>query len=254
MTMALASFPGWAMNVLLVSVRIAMLFIATPPFAGIPVPAVARILLILGLAAGMAGSFSGPVANLSLISLGAFVLHEAVVGASIAAGLFAAFSAFQFAGRLLDFQIGFGIASLVDLATRNNAPLLGALLSMVATVFFFAIDGHLALFRLMSLSLTKLPPGTGIESLDVRALIAQFGTCFSFGVILVAPVVLCLFLIDVGMAFISRTMPQMNVFVMSMSLKVLVGVTVLAISMPFAGGAIHRVFESMFDGLSGVLQ
>lgn len=240
------------MGVLLVSVRIAMLFIATPPFAGIPVPAVARVILIVGLAAGMVGGFNAPAVTLDLIPLAAAVLHEAIVGAAIAAGLFAAFSAFQFAGRLLDFQIGFGIASLVDLATRNNAPLLGTLLSMLAAIFFFSIDGHLALFRLLSLSLVKLPPGTGIGALDFGALAAQFGTCFSFGMILVAPVVLCLFLVDIGMSFMSRTMPQMNVFVMSMSLKVMVGLALLAITVPFAGGVIHRVFDSMFDGWSRV--
>lgn len=247
------SFTPWAVGVLLVSVRVAMLFIATPPFAGIPVPAIARLILILGLAAGMVGTAKPPVVDFNIPALAALVLHEAIVGAAIAAGLFAAFSAFQFAGRLLDFQIGFGIASLVDLATRNNAPLLGTVLSMSSALFFFAIDGHLALLRLLNLSLTKLPPGTGIASLDLGALVAQFGTCFAFGFVLVAPVVLCLFLVDIGMSFMSRTMPQMNVFVMSMSLKVLIGLTVFSISVPFAGATIHRVFNSMFDSWSQVL-
>ncbi len=243
----------WAMGVLLVAVRVAMLFIAAPPFAGIPVPAIARLILILALAAGMIGTAAPPVVDLNLPMLATQVLHEALVGAAIALGLFVAFGAFQFAGRLLDFQIGFGIASLVDLATHNNAPLLGTVLSMSATLFFFAIDGHLALLRLLSLSLVKLPPGTGIASLDLGALLAQFATCFSFGFILVAPVVLCLFMVDIGMSFISRTMPQMNVFVMSMSLKVLVGLTVLAVSVPFAAAAIDRIFNAMFDSWSRVL-
>jgi len=244
---------AWVASVLLVSVRIAMLFIATHPFAGIPVPAIARVILILTLAAGLVGALNTVVLNLDLISLGSLLLHESIVGAAIAAGLFSAFSAFQFAGRLLDFQIGFGIASLVDLATRNNAPLLGTALSMLAAVFFFAIDGHLALLRLLNLSITKLPPGTGIAELRLDVLVAQFATCFSFGMILVAPVVLCLFLIDIGMAFMSRTMPQMNVFVMSLALKALLGMTVLAISIPFAGNTIHRVFDSMFDTWSRIL-
>ena len=74
-----------------------------------------------------------------------------------------------------------------------------------------------------------------------------FGSCFAFGFAVVAPVVLCLFLVDIGMAFMSRTMPQMNVFVMSLSLKVIVGLIVLAISFPFAGSIIRKIFDSIFE-------
>lgn len=251
--MSLSAIPAWALGILLISVRIAMLFIATPLFGAIPIPPLARVILVVSLAAGMAGALPVPiVVPLDLPSLAMQVLHEAVVGGVVAAALFGAFAAFQFAGRLLDFQIGFGVASLVDLATRNNAPLLGTLLSMLAAVFFFAIGGHLALFRLVSQSLSTFPPGGSIASLDLGGLIAQFGLCFSFGLVLVAPVVLCLFLVDVGMAFMSRTMPQMNVFVMSMALKAMVGLAVLAIAVPFAGAAMRRLFDAMFHGLARV--
>lgn len=252
--MTVASLFAWATDMLLVAARMAMLFIAAPPFAGIPVPALARIVVVVALTAGLVG-ITPPTsaAVLTPESLISALIYEAVVGGVFAAGLFAAFGAFQFGGRLLDFQVGFGMASLVDIATRNNVPLLGALLSMLASVFFFAIDGHLVLLRLLHLSLEKLPPGGSLLSLNIGALIAQFGTCFSFGMILVAPVVLCLFLVDVGMSFMSRTMPQMNVFVMSVSLKVIVGLAVLAIAVPLAGSVIHRVFESLFHTLYGVL-
>lgn len=239
---------SWATGMLLVSTRLAMVFIATPPFAGIPMPAIARLIVVVGLAAGLVGVAPSSVLHgLEVEALAAAVLFEVVVGGVFAAGLFTAFATFHFAGRLLDYQIGFGMASLVDIATRNNMPLIGALLSSLAAVFFFAIDGHLVLLRLIHLSLEKLPPGGNVASLDIGSVIAQFATCFSFGLMLVAPLVLCLLLVDIGMAFMSRTMPQMNVFVMSLALKVLVGLTVLAIAVPLAGGAIRRVFDSAFD-------
>lgn len=248
------SFFAWITGVLLVSTRLAMVFIATPPFAGIPVPALARVIVVVGLAVGMVGTttFAVPGGLEPGALLGA-VLFEIVVGGVFAAGLFAVFAAFQFGGRLLDYQIGFGMGSLVDIATRNNIPLIGALLSALAAVYFFAIDGHLVLLRLVHLSLEKLPPGGSVTSIDLGSVIAQFATCFSFGLMLVAPVVLCLLLVDIGMAFMSRTMPQMNVFVMSMSLKVLIGLTVLAIAVPLAGSVIRRVFDSAFNGWNRML-
>ena len=109
---------------------------------------------------------------------------------------------------------------------------------MLAVLIFFAIDGHLVMLRLLQLSFVKLPPGTGVAGLNIGALIAYFGSCFVFGFAIVAPIVLGLFVVDLGVAFMSRTMPQMNVFVMSMALKVIVGLMMLAIC--FAGGLIQR--------------
>lgn len=249
--MTAASFFLWAGDVLLTATRLAMLFVAVPPFAGIPVPAVARIVLIVGLAIGVGSGMTFGVSALDPMALVSALLHEVVVGGALAAGLFAVFGVFQFAGRLLDFQIGYGMAGLVDLATRNHMPLLGALLSSVATVYFFCIDGHLTLLRLFRLSLDKMPPGSGVLSLDPLAIVGQFAMTFSFGFVLVAPVVLCLLLVDIGMAFMSRSMPQMNVFMMSLALKVFVGLLIFAVVIPLAGSVIERVFEAMFHFWAG---
>jgi flagellar biosynthesis protein FliR len=243
---------GWGMGTLLVSIRISMLFLATPLFGGVPIPRTARIILILGLASALAHNVTTPVLT-SLPQLFLMCVHEAVIGGAIAAGLFIGFGVFHFGGRLLDMQIGFGVANLIDIASKNIAPLLGTLFSMTAVVVFFAIDGHLAMLRVVQFSIDKLPPGNGIDVLNIGALIAQFGTCFSFGFVIVAPVVACLFLIDSAVALMSRTMPQMNVFVMSMALKVLVGLGLLATIVPMAGNTMRHVFETIFSGWMKVL-
>lgn len=250
--MAGAQLLGWATLVMLASVRLSMLFLSTPVFGGVPVPIAARVILVAGLAAGMVHGLALP-AHVDPISLVSMLVHEAIVGGALAAGLFAGFSAFQFGGRLLDFQIGYGVAGLVDIATKNNAPLIGSLLSMMAVVVFFMVDGHLALLRVVDISLRVMPPGDGMANLNLSALIAQFASCFVFGFLIVAPVVLCLLVIDFGTAFMSRTLPQMNVFVLSMSVKVIVGTVMLAVVVPLSGGVVNRVFESVFDGWSRLL-
>lgn len=252
--MASVALFSWATGVLLVSVRLAMLFIATPVFGGIPVPNMAKVILVFGLSAGLAAGLPtlNP-ANADFGWLASVVLHEVIVGAAMASGLFAGFAAFHFGGRLLDFQIGFGIAGLFDIATRNTAPLLGTVFSMAAVLIFFAVDGHLIMLRILQMSFLVLPPGTGIGNLDISALIAYFGTCFVFGFALVAPIVLCLLLVDIGVAFMSRTMPQMHVFILALGMKVIVGLLMLAITLPFAGGLIQMIFESIFRNWNQVL-
>lgn len=251
--MAALPLPAGAVALLLVTTRLAMLFVATPVFGSVPVPAIARIVLAVGLAAGLSGGLPVAAETIGPPELAAMVLHELIVGGAIAAGLFAGFGAFHFAGRLLDLQIGYGIANLVDLATKAGAPLVGTLLSMLALMVFFSVDGHLTMLRVFQMSLQRLPLGTGIGALDLGALIAQFGSCFVFGFALVAPIVLSLLLVDYGLAVMSRTMPQFNVFVMSLGLKVLVGLLMLALTVPLAGATMQRVFESIFSGWSRLL-
>lgn len=244
---------GWAISVLLVSVRVAVLFLSTPVFGSIPVPNVARVILVFSISVGLVAGMPVAIEIPGIASLAASVLKELVVGSSIAIGLFAGFGAFQFGGRLLDFQIGYGMSSVIDTATRNNAPLLGSLLSMLGILVFFLIDGHLIILHILKLSLIRIPPGGGFASLGFDVVIAQFASCFVFGLAIVAPVVLCLLVVDIGVAFMSRTMPQMNVFLMAFGLKVFVGLTVLAITVPLLAGVLQRVFESIFRGSARAL-
>lgn len=214
----------------------------------------AKIILIVGLSIAFAGTVQlGEAQTISAIWLLESVVHEVIVGACLASGLFIGFAAFHFGGRLLDFQIGFGISRLFDVATRNSAPLLGTALTMTALLIFFTVGGHIVMLEMLQYSFEKLPVGTGIGALNIGVLIAYFGTCFTLGFAIVAPIVLCLFIVDIGVAFMSRTMPQMHVFVMSLGIKVMVGLLMLAITLPFAGDAIKRIFESIYNNWNQVL-
>lgn len=251
--MSAAELLAWGFATLLVSIRLSVLFVAAPVFASVPVPATARIILVMTLAVGLALGVTPPPELLSGFALAGAALGELIIGAAFAVGLFAGFGAFQFGGRLLDFQIGFGMANLVDIATRSSGPLLGTLLLSLGVLVFFTVDGHLVLLRMLKLSLERIPPGSSVLDLDFAALVAQFSACFVFGLALVAPVVLALFLVDTGMAFMSRTMPQMNVFLIALALKAVVGLVLLAITLPFAGGLMQRIFDSIAHGHERIL-
>jgi flagellar biosynthesis protein FliR len=244
----------FAFGVLLASIRVGMLFVSTPVFGAVKIPAPAKVVLVVGLGLALVNRLNlNGLASVEFSWILSAVISEVLIGAAIAAALFAGFASFNLGGRILDFQIGYGIAGLVDIATRNNMPLLGSIISMTAVLIFFGLDGHWALLQAVKLSFDAIPLGSSLFDLDLASLIAYFGSCYVFGFTVVAPVVLCLFLIDLGMAFMSRTMPQMNVFVMSLALKVVVGLATLAISLPFAGGTIKRVFESIFDSINLLL-
>lgn len=246
---------GWILSVLLVAVRIGAALVMTPLLSFGGIPATLRVSLVLVLAVTLVSAAALPPAT-ALVSFGgllAAAASEFVVGGLLAFGVFTAFAAFQLAGRVMDLQMGFGVASLIDPATRTQSPLLGTLLNMVALAVFFAVDGHHLVIRGLAYSLVQLPPGSSLAALEPAAVVAQFGAMFVFAVALAAPVIFVLLLVDVALAVMARTMPQMNVFIVSLPLKIMVGLLVLVMSMQYMGPVMERVFEGMFDYWQRVL-
>jgi flagellar biosynthesis protein FliR len=153
----------------------------------------------------------------------------------------------------MDIQLGFGVAGLIDPTTRNQAPLLGTILNMTAVLTFFLIGGHRLLLKGLAFSLQQIPPGSAFKGVPLAQVLAQFGGMFTYAALLAAPVMTVVLLVDIAMAMMARTMPQMNVFIIGLPLKILVGLTVLAISLGFLGPAFSLVFEELFASWQALL-
>jgi flagellar biosynthetic protein FliR len=102
------------------------------------------------------------------------------------------------------------------------------------------------LIRGFAYSIEQLPLGQGIASIQIDAVIAQFGKMFVYGLMLVAPAVFALFLLDIGLAVAARTMPQINIFILGLPLKIFVGSILLALSLKYLSPLLKRIFESLF--------
>src|SRR5262245_649752 len=221
----------------------------TPVFGAAGIPVRVRVLFSIALAvllvAGMpidTGALPRSVEGLIAAALG-----ELVIGAALAFGLLAAFGAFLFGGRLIDTQMGFAVSNLIDPVTRVQGPLLGTVFNLTAIAVFLAVDGHHLIIRGLADSFLSFPPGRPITELGVTAVAAQFGVVFANGLMLVVPAVVALLLLDVALAVVARTMPQMNVFILSLPLKVFVGLLVLALSARYMLPVMQRTFDTLPD-------
>ena len=239
---------SYVIVVFLVFIRLSALLLMSPLFSVIRLPVHFRVFLLLFLSMIMVTALglslpSGPLTTGALIYYG---IAELVSGAALAFGVFCAFAAFSFGGRVLDFQMGFGVASLIDPATNAQSPLMGTFLSVLAVMVFFLVDGHHMLLRGFVYSLQQVPPGT-MPSLDMNLIVKQFGMMFVFGMMAVAPVILTILLIDVVMGVAARTMPQVNMFIVMLPLKIFVGLVVLLMSLNYILPLMKKVFLSLFN-------
>ncbi len=217
------------------------------------IPMTVRVLLSISLAACMLPITSGGSNwnQSDIAGLAAASFAELLLGAVFAFAFQAAFAALYFSGRVLDIQAGFGLALLIDPSSRTQTPLIGTLFAYAAGAVFFAADGHLELIRLMSASIEWLPIGAGMPEFDPRRFVDYFSSVLAMGLMLSAAALVTLFLIDFSIAFLSRTLPQMNVLVLGFQVKTIATLLVLATTMGLALPLLIRILASALEFLSG---
>ena len=233
---------------MLVSVRVSMVFLLTPLFSigNLPVRIRVMFTMALSLMFVLVLQKQQVLTDISVNKVFEIIIYEAFFGLLLAFGVFTAFASFNFGGRILDYQMGFGVASLIDPVTHNQDPLLGTMLNIMAVMVFYIVDGHHMLIRGLLYTFETFPPGTMISHMPVVEVTKQFGAMFTYGLALVAPVIFVIFLLDVSLAIAARTMPQVNMFIVSIPIKIFVGLTVLAISISHVAPILTKIYLSIF--------
>jgi flagellar biosynthetic protein FliR len=248
---------GFVIGVLLLSLRLTPLFVMTPLLSAFSVPVTVRVLVVIGLAVGLASGLpdaqSGDIAAMPLGRLIAACATELALGATLSLSILVAFGAVSFAGRLLDVQTGFGMGQVFDPVTQREVPILNSAFDKLGVIVFFLVDGHHALMRGVAYSLDRFPLGAR-WALDNAApwVIKQVAGLFTLGIALAAPVMVCLLLVELALGVVARNLPQMNMFVLAVPMKVVVGLAALSLWYSGISGTMGRVYASIYDTWGGI--
>jgi flagellar biosynthetic protein FliR len=234
---------GWIFSSLLLSLRLSPMFALAPPFTLTQVPVPFRVFLGMGLAACMVSTDPAATvpSNLGIADLVLDSLREFTLGMIFVLALQLMFGALYVAGRTLDIQAGFGLAVVINPTTGEQNPLIGTLFAYAAAAIFFGLDGQAELLRIVRASLDAIPLGAGDFPTSLAPLTSFISVLFlvAFGV--AGGGILCLFLADLSIAMLSRTVPQMNVLVLGLQVKTLLVLLVLPTTFGFAGVLLARM-------------
>lgn len=244
----------WVTTVLLLSLRLAAVFAMTPVLYAMPLPTTVRVLLLLTLAVALALGMPQAVPPAAGFGpLLASALAELALGATLGLGILLAFAAVSTAGHLIDVQVGFGIAQVLDPLTRRQLPLVTSAFNQLAVLLFLAVDGHHALLRGINYSLERFPLGGQLDvSLAWVPVLKQVSGLFGLGFALAAPVAFCLLMVELALGVVSRNLPQMNMFAIGVPVKIVVGLAALSLWLAGAGSVMNRVYASIYESWSQV--
>lgn len=228
---------NWFWSVLVVFARTSGLVALAPVFGSRTVPVPIRVGLSGMLALGaapvvqpMVGSPPGDWVPLVMRLLG-----EVVVGLMLGYGVSLIIGVAVMAGELLDQMMGFSMMQLLNPMSSFPTSLLAQFHYMLAMVLFALVDGHHLLLMALARSFEV---STGVVRFETMAqggleLALALGSqvlwlCFQIAV----PSAGVLFVVDSAMAFVSRAVPQVPIWLIGMPAKIAVGLVALAVSLP----------------------
>lgn len=236
-------------QLLLVFARVTGTLTTAPFFGSKVIPVYVRVglavlfsLLVLPFSAWNPG-----LALNSLLALGWLVLLELLYG--LAAGYVAALflQAVQMAGQLIDMQIGFGMINVFDPQQGQQVPLVGNFKFLIALVVFLAMQGHHILIQAMVENFRAVPLGVSLH-LDQAAsfVVDAVANMFILALRIALPVMGTVLMTDVALGILARIMPQMNVFVVGITGKLIVGLVMLYLILPFYVSFLEVGFEGIY--------
>lgn len=232
---------GWFFTWVLAVCRAAGFLLPLPALGGPRIPAPATV----GLAAFVAASASPaalPVRDLATFA--ALAAKELAVGVFLGWGVALAFAAVQVGAQVAEVTLGLGTGQLVDPVHGHESTVLAQLWSTVALVAYFSTDAHHHALRLVGTSFAQLGvsrfPAVGGAA---QAALELFVRSFLGGVQLAAPLVVASVAVEAGIALAARAAPQVNVFLVSLPLKVGLALVLVGLLLPHTARGVERMWD-----------
>ena len=186
-----------------------------------------------------------PVTN-DLFTLGIGVAGEIFLGLAIGFSVKLIFAGIQLAGQLAGYQMGLAIANVMDPATSEQVPLLAQFNNLIGLLVFLSINAHYWFIKALTESFRLVPPlNVNFGNSLMDQFIRLSGNMFVIALQVGAPVIAAMLLTSVAFGLIARTVPQMNVFIVAMPLKIGVGLLFIGFGLPYFSAFLKNIFSGL---------
>jgi flagellar biosynthetic protein FliR len=247
---------GWINAFIFPFCRIGALMAFAPIFGEATLPARVKTYIALALTMTLAPSLGAmpAVAPGSWTSL-LIMAQQIVIGMAMGLAMRVIFAAVQVAGDLVGLQMGLSFATLLDPATGANTTVLSRLFNIVALLLFLAMDGHLLMLAGFWHAFEVLPiAATPLHAAGIGVLLEWGAQLMVSGLLMALPLITALLSINLAMAILNRTAPQMSVFAVGFPLSLIVGLIALMIVLPRSDAFLSSLFEQGLQTMMRIAQ
>lgn len=239
---------------ILLFVRFSSLFMAVPIFSHANIP--------MSLKAAMAFFFtvifydSLPTLQIptDTMTMTVAILGEMLFGLTVGIILQLAYHVITFAGGQISFMMGFSLASAIDPQSGVSMPIINQFLSLVALMILLALDLHHWIILLASASIATVPLGGFMVTPELfRYIMHGMLNMFVVGFMIAFPITALSMLADVIFGMLMKTMPQFNLLVIGMPIKIGVAFLVLMATLSATMMIVGSQMQSAYNFLEKLL-
>ncbi|NQS75791.1 MAG: flagellar type III secretion system protein FliR [Peptococcaceae bacterium] len=186
---------------------------------------------------------------------GLAVVSEIGVGLLLGFAVTMILNSIRMAGAFIDLQIGYAMSNVVGPSTGTMGTLLSQYLYLLGLVFFLVINGHHTLIIALTKSYLFVPLSTAAFSGAISPVLLNiFAGTFTFGFQVAAPILAVVLVTDLALGFLTRTTPQINVFLTGFPIKITVGLLTLSFLVPFYGSVFSSLLGTIEKDLYSLLE
>ena len=243
-------------RLLFVMTRIGAAMLAAPFFGAGSVPPQVRV-IATGAVAVMVCAWTPVAAPPALFTAQGILitLGELLIGLALGFVLQLAFAAPVLAAEQIGGAMGMSIATAADPVSGAHSPALGQYFTVLLTVIFLGLGGHLTWLELVIESYTAFPPGAAWLSPDHLRTVVGFGSdMFVAAVGIALPVTLVLLLVQMAAGVLSRSAPSLNLFSLGLPAGVLAGMAALIAVAPLLTDQFTDLSTQMIEQAASLLQ
>lgn len=227
----------------LVLVRAISWIVVAPPFSMRAIPIQVKLGLAAALALSAGPGLAADSVPLETVPLIGATLTQVAIGLCLGFLTMMFISAVQAAGEMIDMFSGFSISSAYNPLSEASGGVFARFYHLLALTLLFAINGHLLLIRGFLTSFDAVPL-SGVAFTDLSGVfIDTIGRFVVAAVEIAAPLLAVLFLTEVGLGLLSRAAPQMNVFALGFTLKIMIALGLAGLAIPILPGAVTSLVE-----------
>ncbi len=189
-----------------------------------------------------------------ILAYGLIVFKEVMVGVIIGYAARLVFAGIEYSGELMGYQMGLGIANVIDPQGQNQIPIISQFQGFFAMLIFLVLHGHHWMLLGFVKSFESIPLSEATYSRDSAVFILKlFGDIFVVAFKIGAPVIIALLLTNVALGVLSRAIPQMHVFFISHPLTIAIGLISLAASLQVTAYMLEKLFLQMRSDIATLI-
>jgi flagellar biosynthesis protein FliR len=183
------------------------------------------------------------------------MVKEVIVGLAIGYASVFLFTAVNFAARLVDTEMGFGMVELIDPFSDDMLTGMGQLWIIVFSIFLLLINGHYFFLLAVQKSFAVIPLlGEHFNAGHMAShFVDMVGNVFVLAIKMSAPIYVALIMTEMALGIVARTVPQINIYFVGLPMKIMIGLGAAVIVLPMLTGLFRKMFEGLMQDIWSVL-